>query len=634
VTSSKLEVKLFGAIAVSRGSTTIGARDFGGTKAKQLFELLVLARGEPVPKDRLADQIWGEALPVHVNATLETYVSVLRRKLTAPCGEGRGLITTEHEAYALPTAGYELDLARFDELLRLADVAEPSARRRYLEEALALATGSVLADEPYSDWAIDERWRYERRVIDTAVAAASAAMADRDARSALTHAERAIAVEPLDERGYHAGMLALRALGRDRDAIALHERCCATIAEAGAPAVSEELHELRTTIERRDAIDVPSRPRALRSAKAVTRTTPVRLLGRTEELGLLTQAFEATRDGGSDLVLIEGELGIGKTTLLEAASRHLEGIATGWARCSELVSGIPYAALALALREVLGASTVDVRDFPALAGVFPEMRVRSTRAAPRTVDALESLVALVEALAPMVLVLDDLHWADADTLVALDYLGSRGPLRGVSVAGAFRPEEIGSGHRVAQLRPTMRIPLGVLDEHDLAALGIADLYYRSEGHPLFISLAVATDEDGRRARAEWAARRCRGEGDTAFRLLSAASLLEESFSASRLAGVLEVPTAEVADELDRLCRRRLLSLGDGRFRFRTRLMREAMADSLSPASRSLLEQRIVRDGAPGPGAQRAEHRAAFPNGRPHLPRAARSRPSVKRDLAS
>ena len=72
VTSSKLEVKLFGAIAVSRGATTLGGRDFGGTKAKQLFELLVLARGEPVPKDRLADLIWGEALPVHVNATLET----------------------------------------------------------------------------------------------------------------------------------------------------------------------------------------------------------------------------------------------------------------------------------------------------------------------------------------------------------------------------------------------------------------------------------------------------------------------------------------------------------------------------------------------------------------------------------
>jgi DNA-binding SARP family transcriptional activator len=636
VASSKLGVKLFGAVAVSRGSTVLGARDFGGTKAKQLFQLLVLARGEPVPKDRLADQIWGESLPMHVNATLETYVSVLRRRLTGPNGEGRGLITTEHEAYALPTSGYDLDLARFDELVQLAEVAEPAARRRYLEDALALATGSVLADEPYSDWAIDERWRYDQRVIDTAIAAATMAMEDRDARRALAHAERAIAMEPLDERGYLAGLLALHELGRDRDAIALYDRCCALIAEAEAPPASAALQELRATIGRRETINVPPRPRTPpRAAQAITRLTTKRLLGRAAELDDLSRALEATRDGGSDLVLLEGELGIGKTTLLEAATRDLHGVAVGWARCSELVSGIPYAALALALREVLGTSTVDVRDFPALAGVFPEMRVRSTRSAPRTVDALEALVALVEALAPLVLVLDDLHWTDADTLVALDYLSSRGPLRGVTVAAAVRPEEVGSGHLVTRLRPTLRMPIGVLDEHDLAPLGIPELYHRTEGHPLFVSLAVATDEGGRRASSDWVATRVRGEGDLAHRLLSTASLLEESFTASRLAGVLDLPTADVAQELDRLCRRRLLSLDDGRFRFRTRLMREALADSLSPASRSLLEQRISRDGPPGPNGQRPENgepgtrtAASAPNGFPRLRRAedARTRP--------
>ena len=187
---------------------------------------------------------------------------------------------------------------------------------------------------------------------------------------------------------------------------------------------------------------------------------------------------------------------------------------------------------------MLGTSTVDVRDYPALALVFPEMRVRSTSAAPRTVDALESLVALVEALAPVVLILDDLHWADADTLVALDYLASRAPLRGVTLAGAVRPEETSSGHRVAQLRPTMRIPLGALDETDLTPLGVADLYHRTEGHPLFVSLALAPDAGGKRSPSDVVAARCRGEGDVAYRLLSAACLLEESFSASRLAAVV------------------------------------------------------------------------------------------------
>src|ERR1700712_4306454 len=243
---------MFGSVAVSRGAVTLGCRDFGGTKAKQLFQILVLARGEAVPKDRLADIMWGESLPVHVNATLETYVSVLRRKLMGLTADGRPLITTELEAYALPTDGYDLDLFRFDGLLQRADALQDSARRRCLDDALALVTGEVLADEPYSDWAIDERWRYERRVIDAAVAASAAAFDDRDLRSALVHAERAISIEPLDERGYHAGLIALHALGRDRDAIALYDRACATVADADTPPISSALHELRGTIERRE----------------------------------------------------------------------------------------------------------------------------------------------------------------------------------------------------------------------------------------------------------------------------------------------------------------------------------------------------------------------------------------------
>ena len=166
-----------------------------------------------------------------------------------------------------------------------------------------------------------------------------------------------------------------------------------------------------------------------------------------------------------------------------------------------------------------------------------------------------------------------------------------------------------------------------------------------------MTLAVATDEGGRRVRSEWIAARCRAEGDLACRLLSAACLLEESFSASRLAGVLDMDTGDVAEELDRLCPRRVLSLEDGRFRFRARILRESLADSLSPASRTLLENRISRDGPPGPSGKRMENGTKSPgtgesdssgHARPQLPlttvalprTTARSRPRVVPGLAS
>ena len=94
-------------------------------------------------------------------------------------------------------------------------------------------------------------------------------------------------------------------------------------------------------------------------------------------------------------------------------------------------------------------------------------------------------------------------------------------------------------------------------------------------------------------------------------------------------------TAEVAEQLDRLCQRRLLSLDDWRFRFRTRSMREAMADSLPPASRSMLEQRIARDGAPGPDATPPGIPLTRGRGRAPEPASRGSRtPVVKRHLAS
>ena len=76
---------------------TLGVRDLGGLKPKQLLELLLIERGRPVSKDGLADQLWGEKLPQRVAATIETSVSVLRRHLEP------GLIVTEHGAFRLPT---------------------------------------------------------------------------------------------------------------------------------------------------------------------------------------------------------------------------------------------------------------------------------------------------------------------------------------------------------------------------------------------------------------------------------------------------------------------------------------------------------------------------------------------------
>ena len=100
---------MFGPIEVRAGPHCLGPGDFGGIKAKQVFELLLAARGHAVPKDRLVDLLWGADLPRHPLAALENHVSTLRRHLS-PQGWGRGLVVTGPGSYRLASERVDLDL--------------------------------------------------------------------------------------------------------------------------------------------------------------------------------------------------------------------------------------------------------------------------------------------------------------------------------------------------------------------------------------------------------------------------------------------------------------------------------------------------------------------------------------------
>jgi pimeloyl-ACP methyl ester carboxylesterase len=86
---------MLGRLELAVARRTLGPRDLGGVKPKQLLEILLLERGRTVPKERLADLLWGDRLPQRVAATIETYVSVLRRALGGGSGLGRRLIVTD-----------------------------------------------------------------------------------------------------------------------------------------------------------------------------------------------------------------------------------------------------------------------------------------------------------------------------------------------------------------------------------------------------------------------------------------------------------------------------------------------------------------------------------------------------------
>src|SRR5215471_3797998 len=110
-------IRLFGPLAIEDGSRLLGPGDLGGTRPKQLLEILLAARGHRVPVDRIAELIWGARPPHDIAASIQTFVSVLRRRLVSDRARARQLVVTEAEAYRLATDAVDLDLDRFDELL-------------------------------------------------------------------------------------------------------------------------------------------------------------------------------------------------------------------------------------------------------------------------------------------------------------------------------------------------------------------------------------------------------------------------------------------------------------------------------------------------------------------------------------
>ena len=167
-------IRLFGPLTIEDGGRTLGPRDLGGARPKQVLEILLAARGHHVATDRLADLLWPERRPQNTVGSLQTFVSALRSHLTHDRERARELVVTEAQAYRFVTGLVDFDLDHFDGLVERS-AGEPTRMARHsLEQALALVRGDLLEDEPYAEWAQDLRGTYQGRVLGAHLDAADA----------------------------------------------------------------------------------------------------------------------------------------------------------------------------------------------------------------------------------------------------------------------------------------------------------------------------------------------------------------------------------------------------------------------------------------------------------------------------
>src|SRR5437660_2087158 len=148
-----LRVRRFGSIELVDldGGRVLGPRDLGGKKPRQLLEILLLERGRRVSKQRLADLLWADNPPQNYAATVESYISVLRRTLSPGGAPRDSLILTDRGGYRFANERARVDLDLFDDLLAKCDTDEAQAAMERLAEAIELVQGELLEDDPYAE---------------------------------------------------------------------------------------------------------------------------------------------------------------------------------------------------------------------------------------------------------------------------------------------------------------------------------------------------------------------------------------------------------------------------------------------------------------------------------------------------
>jgi DNA-binding SARP family transcriptional activator len=587
----RLRIRLFGGLAIEDGARVIGPKQLGGVRPKQVLEILLAARGHRVPTERLAEMLWGSEPPSNAAASIQTFVSVLRRALVPDRDTARRLIVTEASAYRFATELIEFDLDAFDRLLARSHDEPQWVARRTIENALCLARGDVLEDEPYSSWADELRRSYTVRTLDAHVDVARIALAELDFARALGHADAATAIDGFSDSALRTAMLALYAQGRQHDALARYRSFRTGLdAELGLQPSSEARALESAILREEDPQTLLPRPIAPAAERGGEQQPS--LLGRTEQMRVLEGAIRSGLDGTFGLIQIEGEAGAGKTRLLDELAGGFSGVRIGRATCSILEQHLQYVPLAEAIRDA-GATPHEACTH-SLSLILPEFTPDDEPRGDDDLKALEALVELVAENAPIVLMLDDLQFADPSTVGALSYLQRRcAAVRG-GIVVAVRTEHTPAYHPARGLQPDTVVQLPPLTPSDLAPLGIPGLYESTGGNARFVAAALANPNGPQPSQslAETVLAQCWQEGPRAYRVLVAASLLEPPFEPHQLESMLGLEVTGIAERLETLCQRGILRADEIGFRFKYELVREVLLDDLSPARVRLLQQRL------------------------------------------
>lgn len=671
-----MDFRILGPVEALHGGRSIG---LGGGRQRALLAVFLLHPNETLSTERLVDELWGERPPATATKTAQVYVSRLRKALSSAEEEGASaVLSTREGGYELRFDPDRLDAHRFERLLsegrRELGAGAAEAAVAKLESALSLWRGAPLANLAYEAFAEGEAARLQELRASAHEQLIEARLALGCSDELIPALEALIAEHPYRERLRAQLMLALYRADRQAEALqAYQDARTALVADLGIEP-GERLRELERAVLAQDPALALAAPERRPRTPAADRSTARAFVGRERELTELLAVLEDAFAGRGRLCILVGEPGIGKSRLAEELVERARdrGARVLVGRCWEAGGAPAYWPWVQALRPyVQEADPVLLGErlgsgAPYLAELVPELRERlpdlpeppaiePEAARFRLFEAVAGLLSAAGERDPIVLALDDLHAADAPSLLLLRFVARELGSSRVLVVVACRDADPAPGDALAETlgelareQGVRRLGLRGLGEDEVAEYveasadvepppGLARaIHAETDGNPLFVAeLVRLLDAEGSLGRVDAhlsippgvsavIARRVGRLPEGARELLSRASVLGRELDIDVLGRLGGMPRDELLDVLERPMAERLLSEvpdAPGRLRFAHALIGDALYGALTPGRRMQLHAaaveaiEAVHAGAPGPHlADLARHCAAAGSG--------------------
>jgi DNA-binding SARP family transcriptional activator len=613
-----LSVRLIGELEVRRDDGR--PMPVGSARVALLLGYLLVNRS-PQPRKRLAFLLWPDSTESQARTNLRHLLHELKR-LVADIDR-----FIELEANALhwkPETLGSVDLDEFEDALKRVDVSAGTVDLGALRQAVDLYKGDLL-EGLEAEWIEPDRHRLRLRFGEALEQLAIGLSQTGGYAEAVRYAERLLQLDPVREETYRLLMRLHEAQGARARALRVYHRCVATLARELAIEPSDET---------RCAYEALIVEHAAGSAGegATAGTASPRLVGRDRELAILQKAWLASERGATQLVIVSGEAGIGKSRLVEELRSWCahRGANTADARAYAAEGALAYSPIvgwlrAEAFRSRLARSDVRRRDLERL---LPELHDSASPRSREMGSESEERQRLFDAIAalvlgtgsPTLLVADDLQWFDRDSLQCIHYLIRAEPSACALIVATVRREDAGPARDLANLSAgakaldrCVEIELGRLTQEETAALATSlnradlqpgemqELYRETEGNPLFIVEAL---RGGWRATGDrWTTPKVQGVIESRLarlspssrELLTTAAAIGREFTSDVLARASDISGQVFVSALDELWRRRLIrERGTQAYDFSHDKIREVAYIETSPIRRRHDHLRIAR----------------------------------------